>query len=267
MTKDTERFAFGSNWIKFIDTYLDEEAVVSAEKDFCDLLKLTSLEGLSFIDIGSGSGLSSLVAYRLNASKIVSFDFDIESVQATKRLRESVGAPSNWQVLHGSVLDGDFMNDLGKFDVVYSWGVLHHTGDMWQAFKNIAVVMKPNGYFYVAIYNKDEGPKGSLYWLKRKRFYNKHGHIVKSAMFLEFVLRTQFIPKLIRLQNPFKTKKKRRGMGYYTDVIDWIGGYPYEFASPEEITSFCEQNLGMTLVNSRLKGGLSNNEFVFRQTV
>src|SRR5215831_11278680 len=106
---------------------------VSQLKSF---LRVHDLRGKTFLDIGSGSGMHSLAALRLGADRIFSFDYDENSVMSTARLRDSAGSPAKWTVEVGSVLDERFIRTLDQFDIVYSWGVLHHTGDMWPAVRN-----------------------------------------------------------------------------------------------------------------------------------
>ena len=100
------------------------------------MLEMDDLTGKTFLDIGSGSGLFSLAARRLGA-KVHSFDFDSNSYGCTMELRKRYfDGDGNWKVEQGSALDRNYIESLGKFDIVYSWGVLHHTGAMWTALEN-----------------------------------------------------------------------------------------------------------------------------------
>ena len=128
--KAGERFQFGANWWRFLGA-LNEERIATAEQSLKHMLGRTSLEGLKFVDVGCGSGLFSLAARRLGA-EVVSFDFDPQSVRCAEVLRSKFFAhDEKWTVREGSVLDAAFIDGLGRFDIVYSWGVLHHTGAMW----------------------------------------------------------------------------------------------------------------------------------------
>src|SRR5438876_9016826 len=130
-----ERFEFGKNWSRFL-ILLDEPRIVRAEQSLKQMLEIENLEGRSFLDIGSGSGLFSLAARRLGA-RVHSFDYDPHSVACTKELRRRYfNNDPDWRIEEGSALDADYIKSVGPFDVVYSWGVLHHTGAMWTALDN-----------------------------------------------------------------------------------------------------------------------------------
>src|SRR5580700_4982062 len=130
-----DRFAFGENWAAFL-AQLDDQRIATAEASLREMLGVENLHGRTFLDIGSGSGLFSLAARRLGA-KVRSFDYDPASVACTTELKTRYyPQDENWTVGTGSVLDADYLNSFPKFDIVYSWGVLHHTGQMWLALEN-----------------------------------------------------------------------------------------------------------------------------------
>src|SRR5689334_7412955 len=133
---DDLRFGFGKNWADYIEKHFTEHVLEQSRTHLASFLRMGSLKGLTFLDVGCGSGLHSLAAWRLGAERIISFDFDVDSDATTERIRTAAGAPDNWTVMQGSVLDRAFMASLPKSDIVYSWGVLHHTGDMWSAVRN-----------------------------------------------------------------------------------------------------------------------------------
>src|SRR6476620_5141731 len=128
-----QRFEFGEHWSSFL-RLVDEERVHAAEVSLAEMLGRDDLSGQRFLDIGCGSGLFSLAARRLGA-RVHSFDYDRQSVACTVHLRERFFAhDAGWTVQQGSALDADYLASLGQFEVVYSWGVLHHTGNMQRAF-------------------------------------------------------------------------------------------------------------------------------------
>ena len=219
-------FSFGKNWQNFLKN-VDEERIETAKVSVKEFLNLKDLNGKSFLDIGCGSGLFSYGAFLLGARKIVSFDLDPFSVECCKYMRQKAGSPARWTVGEGSVLNHDFVSKLEKFDVVYSFGVLHHTGKVFEAIKNAASLVNKGGYFYIVLYNK--GPKSKM-WLAIKKLYNWLPAIGKRALEVLYMI-LYFIAWILKGKNPItevKTYKSQRGMDWKTDIIDWLGGHPYE---------------------------------------
>jgi 2-polyprenyl-6-hydroxyphenyl methylase/3-demethylubiquinone-9 3-methyltransferase len=260
-----ERFRFGDNWSRFLSV-LNEERIEEAKKSLRQMLKVDSLEGKTFLDVGSGSGLFSLAARALGAT-VHSFDYDPQSVACTQELKRRYFPDSGWTVASGSVLDADYLSGLGQFDVVYSWGVLHHTGKMWEAIGNVLPLVKDGGQLFIAIYNHQQGI--STYWTWVKRFYNRSPWIVRQALngaYFLFFAAVLLGVDLLRGASPLRRYRgtDARGMTLYYDTVDWIGGWPFEVARPEEIFRFVTQrNFVLTeLVTCGGKHGC--NQFVFR---
>jgi 2-polyprenyl-6-hydroxyphenyl methylase/3-demethylubiquinone-9 3-methyltransferase len=261
-----ETFSFGANWRWFLDQYMTDGQADEARESLSEFLGLSDLKGKTFLDIGCGSGLFSLGAHRLGAERVVSFDVDPQSVECCEHLWERAGKPDNWTVLSGSILDSAFVSNLPSADVVYSWGVLHHTGSMWEAIRNAAGLVPPGGYFYIAIYNRTGGRfRGSKFWYRVKRLYNRSPRIVRWAM--EWVhMAYACVGMVVRLKNPIKEIRnygQQRGMSWRTDSVDWLGGYPYEYATVAEIFAYCRHELGLRLEKLQQDQGLGCNEFLF----
>jgi len=235
------RFEFGKNWRRFLSV-LSDERIAEAEQSLKTMLELMTLNGKTFLDIGSGSGLFSLAAMRLGAERVHSFDYDPKSVACTQELKyRYFPLAEQWTIERGSALDADYLRSLGQWDITYSWGVLHHTGDMWRALNEVVELVTASGLLYISIYN-DQGLQ-SVFWRKVKLFYNL-GTLSKWLTIMlsipTFVLVLGALD-LLRLRNPlsrYLNYSKYRGMSLLHDVLDWLGGYPFEVARPEEILDF-----------------------------
>lgn len=256
-------FTFGKNWKRFLRSYTQERQKASQD-NLLAFLKLSDLKGLDFLDIGSGSGLHSASAWLSGAKRIVSFDYDPDSVAATKALHEHFGSPENWTVLEGSALDAAFMEKLGTFDIVYSWGVLHHTGDLWGALEQAARRMKEKSRFFIALYAKEPQKPNWRHWQNVKRRYNESGWLGKRVMEAQYIWERHMDRKWRKFPSVLKNilgYREKRGMHYMTDIRDWLGGWPTEFSSVNEVTTFLKEKAGLALVN--LQTGKANTEFLF----
>jgi 2-polyprenyl-6-hydroxyphenyl methylase/3-demethylubiquinone-9 3-methyltransferase len=252
-----DRFKFGKNWSRFLKG-LNQNRIDTAKISLQDMLNMENLNGLQFLDIGSGSGLFSLAARFMGAS-VYSFDYDRESVNCTEELKKRFfDNDEHWQIGGGSILDREFTGSLGRFDIVYSWGVLHHTGNMVEAMENTIKLVKPKGKLFISIYN-DQGWI-SRYWRTVKILYN-------SNSLIRFMIIIFHIPWLFCLRLLVRMLSGRlsmsRGMSLWHDMIDWLGGYPFEVARPERIVEFYHDR-GFFLTKMKTCGGKQGcNEFVF----
>jgi 2-polyprenyl-6-hydroxyphenyl methylase/3-demethylubiquinone-9 3-methyltransferase len=245
---DTEsRFEFGENWQKFNASLSDSQRRTARESL---TNRLGDIRRLSFLDVGAGSGLFSQAAMELGAT-VRAFDFD----------------PARPEIERGDVLDREFIASLGQFDIVYAWGVLHHTGQMWQALSNVCDAVAPDGRLFISIYN-DQG-WASVRWRQIKRLYNRLPRALRP-LFVVMVIAPYEFRSLIfgRLRGKryvWPWREYERGMKRSRDMVDWVGGYPFEVAKPEEVFDFCRMR-GFTLEYiATNQGGSGCNEFIFQR--
>jgi len=255
MSPEEVRFSFGDNWQRFLDE-LHPAAVERMASYVADWLG-EDLAGRRLIDVGSGQGLTSLVAHQLGAD-VTSIDIDPMSVAATSRLWRKAGQPSDWTVEQRSILDDP--KGLGLFDVVISWGVLHHTGDMWTALDNAASLVAPNGRLWIALYARTKHSNRSL---RLKRVYNQTPRSLKRMVRGLYAL-----PKLTKMAirrdfSPMSGYHRKRGMNWWRDIEDWLGGLPYEVTATGELLAVLRPR-GFNLLRMHdATGEGDNNVFLF----
>jgi 2-polyprenyl-3-methyl-5-hydroxy-6-metoxy-1,4-benzoquinol methylase len=230
-------FSFGKNWRKF-SKEIDKDSINSSRIDILKYLEEDDIKGKSVIDIGCGSGIHSLAMLGLGASNIFSFDYDPISVETAKNVKSLFAPEKKWIIEHGSILDVNYFSKFRKYDIVYSWGVLHHTGDMWSAINNASKLVEDSGFLFLSIYAK--GPNYSSH-LELKERYNKGSKIIKNALIYSEIIKIM-VKRIRKRKNPFNWNQKlERGMTRYHDIVDWLGGLPYEVATIEELKNFLEE--------------------------
>lgn len=266
-------FEFGRNWSGFSEL-IDESRIAQAVAGLERLAGPGGLAGKTFLDIGCGSGLHSLAALQLGASRVQAVDLDPQSVATARRVLSSYSTAystgATWEVREQSVFDLDPAR-LGKFDVVYAWGSLHHTGALCEAWRLAAQMVAPDGILIVAVYRKT---RFCWLWKLEKRLYTRAPKWLQSCARAAFVgaMRLAF---LLTGRN-FRAYRENyghsfRGMDYYRDVHDWMGGYPYESMSPAEADAF-RKTLGFVpvraFVEERMRVGVfgsGNDEYIWQR--
>ncbi|MEM9250779.1 MAG: class I SAM-dependent methyltransferase [Planctomycetota bacterium] len=262
--EESDRFAFGKNWQRYL-VHAEEREFEIARNCLKELLGQDDMSGLTFLDIGSGSGIHSLAAANLGAC-VTSFDYDSDSVAATRKVKAAAGvSDARWRVMQGSILDGPFVESLGRFDVVYSWGVLHHTGAMWEAVERSCCLVAEGGSLVIALYRDCGLRTRAWWWVKRLYITGRVGRWLVLGAFVPAFWLGVVGNRLIRFQNPrraFVEYRKQRGMSMFHDWIDWLGGYPYETASVGEVVSRLEAR-SFRAVKTVEAAGVGCSEFVF----
>jgi SAM-dependent methyltransferase len=249
-------FSFGENWLNF-SRLLDEQRVQEAMNSLTTLLAVPDLRKLTFVDVGAGSGLFSIAAVRLGALRVLALDRDANCLKAIQDNARRFLSPADASRLEYRLVDilDPASTPLDRFDIVYAWGSLHHTGALWDAIKNTASLCGPRGRFVLAVYN--ETPF-SRHWLTAKRFY--HGAPGPMRMLLVAMLAGPRM--LVRALKGRRVASAERAMSVWYDAVDWLGGLPYEWAAPSQVAE-CLDRLGFRLERSVLTQRHGCNEFVF----
>ncbi len=271
LTEVDSHFAFGRNWASFV-TDLDDAQVERAIRGLGRLVAPDEIEGKTFLDIGCGSGLSMLAALRLGARAVMGVDIDEASVQTAQRLLEQRASemPDQWSTRVTSVFDLD-PDVHGTFDVVHSWGVLHHTGNMTRAIETAARLVAPGGLYVLALYQKT---RYCDLWRKEKRFYTSAPPVAQAMV--RGVYKSAYLARVaVTGRNPVTYVRdygSERGMDFHHDVHDWLGGYPYESVDPVALQADLSQ-LGFepvrTFIVPMQRGvfGTRCDEYVVRRPV
>jgi cyclopropane fatty-acyl-phospholipid synthase-like methyltransferase len=266
LTERETHFEFGENWknySKTIDQKRIDSAIAGVKKLFPD-----GLAGKTFLDIGCGSGLHSLAALSLGAVSVTAIDIDENSVSTTHELLTRYAPGSKWTAKVASIFEAS-PDELGKFDIVYSWGVLHHTGDMWRAIERATDFVNSGGQFAIAIYS---ATSCDSMWKAEKKFYSQAPRPVQWS--IRQIYMAAFLTAATLLgRNPVAYVRKYsevRGMNFSHDAHDWLGGYPYETATATEIhdrickMGFTEER-SFPLPMTRGLFGSGCHEFVFQK--
>jgi 2-polyprenyl-6-hydroxyphenyl methylase/3-demethylubiquinone-9 3-methyltransferase len=227
-------FDFGQNWADFAE-HINDRKVALADEGFYKLIPQDYLKGKTILDIGCGSGLHALSALRGGAAYVTGIDIDPVAVKTAKKVIEKIWSGKNYSYVAHNILSPKAHPDLqDSYDIVYSWGVLHHTGDLWAAVEKAASMVKPGGVFVLALYKKS--PMCNA-WKVEKKFYTGLPSWARTV-FDYFYAGAYLLGKLAQGENPLeyiKGYEQERGMRFMNDVRDWLGGYPYESASPADV--------------------------------
>lgn len=260
LLQQSSHFAFGKNWASYAE--LISEPQISEATEGLKKLVGESLQGARVLDIGCGSGLHALCALRLGATEVVAMDIDPDSVRTTQGVLSARVPGQPWRVIEKSVFDTN-ATEMGQFDLVYSWGVLHHTGDMYRAIDCAAALVKPGGRFVFALYRKT---RMCWFWRIEKKWYaaaSERAQRAARAIYIRLfriVMCRQGDPERSFERFTIKYKEKNRGMDFFHDVHDWMGGWPYESITPAQVEATMRR-LGFKLQYSNARTQISSGIF------
>jgi 2-polyprenyl-3-methyl-5-hydroxy-6-metoxy-1,4-benzoquinol methylase len=257
-------FSFGDNWQKLVPA-LTPDRVEEAGSSLANAFAQAPLAGHRFIDIGCGSGVFSLVAHRAGVKQVISIDVDPRSVDCASALRTLEGGPPNWRIVRGSILDSSLVRTIEPASRVYSWGVLHHTGAMWAAIESAMALVVPEGLLCLALYNR---PNHAGLHMTLKRLYNRLPRRARPLQRILYGSALLAAMAVVQRRNPVEYVRdygrRSRGMSFWRDVEDWLGGLPCEFADEQEVRDFASSR-GFVVERVLRRGPGGNNEYLLRR--
>lgn len=227
-------------YLDYCQNSLNKKVLHIYKNEFERLFTSVALKNKTFLDIGAGMGLSSLLATQAGAV-CCAVDIDIYVFNLIKknkkRFFQKYQSP---KILVGSILDKQFLQmaiqvNTKRYDIVHAWGVFHHTGKMWQAIKNAQLLVADQGFFVFSLYNAHWT---SPLWKIIKLLYIRSPLIIKKCI---YALVYSLIAATIFLYNRKKPSDVYvHGIDFTHLVLDLLNGYPYEYAKPTAVISFME---------------------------
>lgn len=140
--------ATGHRWTQF------ERAVPEFERNFLDIaapLTPADFTGKLVLDAGCGFGRHALFAARYGA-EVIAIDNSSEAVASCV---QNLGEASRGHVIQGDVARPPFRR--GIFDLVFSYGVLHHVVDAREVFNTLGELVAPGGRLSIWVYGPRQG--------------------------------------------------------------------------------------------------------------
>lgn len=271
LTGIDSHFEFGQNWRSYAANLSGPE-IDNATEALRTLLQIENLEGRRFLDIGCGSGIHALAALRLGAMEVLALDIDPDSVDTARRLLAQHAPGHTAEVRVASIFDTQGF-ERSSYDVVYSWGVLHHTGRLLEALRRSAEFVQRDGLFVFALYRKTWC---CALWRAEKRWYRDASERSRRLARNAYVSAVRFGMFLVGLSYDDYVAtypSKNRGMDYLHDIHDWLGGYPYESIAPQEVDTIMRE-LGFELIRRNVRTdmlaksgvlGSGCDEYVYRR--
>lgn len=174
------------------------------------------IKGKRILDAGCGTGEKSVFLAKAGAKEVVSLDFSKTQLKEAK-LRASKEGLKNIIFVEKNILE-DNLEELGKFDLIISLGVLHHTENPKLGFSQIVGQLNNNGIVIIGLYHKY-----SRIFYKLQRFFlhlfvskdpekiisfiykiNKNPKVPKSTLYDRYCIPHESYHTLREVKNWFK---------------------------------------------------------------
>jgi len=211
-------------WTRYTPAY--DSCCEHVELFFSD----AEIEGKRILDAGCGMGVFSVVFGKKGAARVIGIDLSEEGVRRAQRAASHFNL-SNVEFREGNILRLPYPD--GSFDIVWSWGTLHHTAEPLKALEELIRVLKNGGTLFVTLYRSTklsflhEGIRKTLR-LAHRRMWPLLAKLIALALF----------PATLFLK---RRKKARAGENLSDLVLDWYFNPVRHYYRPGEIRQLLEQ--------------------------
>lgn len=111
-----------------------------------------SVKGKKVLEIGCGIGTATIQFARAGASKVVAVDLSEKSLELAKKRAEIYGFSDIIQFYHGNAEELSSIIPKESFDLIFSFGVIHHTPFPGKILKEMAAYTDSNSVVKVMVY-------------------------------------------------------------------------------------------------------------------
>jgi ubiquinone/menaquinone biosynthesis C-methylase UbiE len=129
-------------------------------RSFGRYVDFDGLSGKDVLEVGCGSGIAAQMLAEAGAN-LTAVDLTPWAVATTRRRLNAFGLDGTVQEADGE----DLPFEDTSFDLVFSWGVIHHSSDMDQALRELVRVLRAGGQIVLMVYNRR-----SLFYVTYKGF-------------------------------------------------------------------------------------------------
>ena len=213
------------------------------------------VKGKKVLDAGSGSGMVS-IAFAVMGASVTGVDITSKCIENGRKRAKAFGVECRFVQSDLTMLD---LHE--DFDIIYSWGVLHHTADAKASFFRLVEHLRPGGEIIIAVYLRTAF---SSFWNFSRVFYQSSPGFAKTAFRRSAsVLLNGY--DAVRKALMKKERYMLRGTSNEELVNDWFGVPHRTFHTYTEVYEwFREKGLDYRLVNPATGRFKSTSNFVVR---
>lgn len=145
------RAEFSREWFDEIDARFVDAARHFAhdERPFGRIIPFDAITGKKVLEIGCGMGLHTELMARAGA-EVTALDISPKSVAATKARLALKGLTADVREVDAETLDIQ-----NEYDLIWSWGVIHHSSRTGRVLRNLYGALKPGAQLRFMVYSLD----------------------------------------------------------------------------------------------------------------